>query len=342
MTGADRLQILQQIADDTQRPALSLATVSDLDAYLKNDWGMSLAETEQARDALLLNAAGSDWFQVYGKLLDERNKYRRSGQPYPPDWERRWYNHLADERCLPASLSDRRTFILEATAFVHPLVNTLQISGSILDVGCYVGCHAAWLARHATDEVIGIDCSTRAIHCASKKAAGLERVSFEVVDYMRDLPSEGHELAFAADAWGDDSQCFVRLLKVLSHSLVDGGVAVVIGNDGKMCKTVTMRKHAIAQSLGFGMDTWVGGYTGNGYTAGQDPTQFKRAIVFVKGVDSEIPPALNVLTASDGVLEQFLHYAKRGGVPELEQNVAFWRARSQAENRAASGKAGDS
>lgn len=332
MTGADRLQTLQQIADDTQRPALSLATVSDLDAYLKNDWGMSLAETEQTRDALLLNAAGSDWFQVYGKLLDERNKYQRSSQPYPPDWERRWYNHLADERCLPASLSDRRTFILEATAFVHALVNTLQISGSILDVGCYVGCHAAWLARHATEEVIGIDCSTRAIHCASKKAVGLERVSFEVVDYMRDLPSEGHELAFAADAWGDDSQCFVRLLRFLSDSLADGGVAVVIGNDGKMCKTETMRKHAIAQRLAFGFDTWVGGYTGR-----QRDYQFKRAVVFLKGVDSPVPPAL---TALDGLMDEFSKYADCPDVPESEKTIAFWRARSQAEKRAAREKAG--
>jgi SAM-dependent methyltransferase len=110
------------------------------------------------------------------------------------------------------------------------------VSGKALEVGCGTGTNCLWLGNRGY-EVLGIDISPTAIRQAESKAAGVARVRFACLDFLKDeVPDGPFDFVFDRGCFHvfDDAGDRALFAERVARALAPGGrwVSIVGSTEG--------------------------------------------------------------------------------------------------------------
>jgi hypothetical protein len=97
-TGNDRLQLLRHLSADKSRLALPLATVRELDAYLRDGWGITVPDVVPLSVHVVEQRVGGDLARRYADLHNKQAEVLAAGRSVPAPLEKRWYDLSARAR----------------------------------------------------------------------------------------------------------------------------------------------------------------------------------------------------------------------------------------------------
>lgn len=264
MNAEERANACQSLAADKRRLGLPLSDVQRIDALLAGKWGITMPLPMEQWGDRLEELAGEELAAEYWELHDEQALSYERDAPVARETETAFYDILADERIAGHVHSQKRTEILDAGCLLVYLVQQLQISGRILDIGCHTGYHADILAQETSTTVHGIDLSAKAIEAAQSKTAGCSRLSFAAGSLEQHAQAEAYEMIYAVRSVELDKASARRIYRALKP----GGVAVIMPN-GVPDASQRARRTIRDARLGWGFSDVVGGWVGDerGYEA---------------------------------------------------------------------------
>ena len=214
--------------------------------------------------------------------------------------------------------SRKRSEILDSLALLTVLVDRLEITGPILDLGCHVGYLPTWIAQRHSMDVTGVDRSFRAIKEGKHDTRELANLTLKTLDITRSPPDTKFELVSAIDVLECDVAAETRGLQWIARSLVDGGVAVIAG---LRMDTAPLSEIGGSLDLGLGMADLLGGW--NGVDSGWGTTG---VIVLVKGVGGAFPEDEEDLYPTREWDDHFKSWANSDGIPLSKKTQAYFRA----------------
>ena len=179
-----RLASLSELQASRYRLSISESTVSTLDAFLAQNYGIIDPTSPDAVMRKLENAAANDKHaRRLFRAMEQRNQaHMLGGDTSHPD--ERVYELMSVVPYAGWIHSLKRAYILDAAAALTALVERLDIRGPALDVGCHVGYHTLWLAKHCGLAVTGIDTSKQSVALAKELSAShFSAATFVASDY---------------------------------------------------------------------------------------------------------------------------------------------------------------
>jgi len=304
---------------------LPLEDVRNLSQWLRSEYGIrhfnSPEDFVEEAEATL----GESECRTLDQMFEDRYEAGvREGDTAGLDVE--FYQHIARDPVSGLVHSMKRSFILDAAALVTVILRETNCPGPVLDAGCNVGYHAAWLAHHLGVEVLGIDRSPAAIEYARNKTREQSRCNFQHAELENFADYGRFECVFVIDAFADDPDTFAAQFERIAQGLPAGGMLIVLDNKvPQLPENTRVTEIAAENELGYCLSDLVGGL--HGCDVEDARWSWKAGVVFVKGNRRPLPPGLREGLRSEWAA--FAEYANTAGVPEAEKTQAFFRANAQ-------------
>lgn len=309
-----RLEMLQRAP---YRLSTSRTTVAALDAFLADVYGIAEPTTDAAVRSRV-EAAADDSREARRLLRAMEQRYlahQRGGRTEQDD--ARVYELMAVQPFLGWIHSLKRAYILDAAAALTALIETLDIRGPVLDVGCHAGYHANWLAKHAGVPITGIDAVARPVTFASAVSSEQGIPSrFQRVTLSEFRSPDLFEMVYSVDGPSWFRRRDPAVVEFFNRQLQVGGLFVMVGEGSPPFTAVTSL--AGEYHLYPVLADVVGGWHGNRFEGAP-------LLVFVK-CDRALstPPDLAAFDAAWDT--RFIAYANHRDTPWREKTQAFFRA----------------
>lgn len=151
------------------------------------------------------------------------------------------FNLIAEEydRNRPKFIPCFNDFYQNTTKFI---ASNIAMPKRILDLGAGTGLLSYfWFQHHPTSEYVLVDIADEMLKVARERFAGLNNVSFQIMDYSKDLPKESFDVIASALSIHhleneDKSDLFARI----HAALPDGGLFV---NYDQFCAGLPILNH---------------------------------------------------------------------------------------------------
>ena len=138
--------------------------------------------------------------------------------------------------------------------FRAALARLAGVDGEILDIGCGVGLVGQlFRERGLRNRIVGVDYDVRKIRAARTAAAGLENLSFAVMDAREPMRFRGHVLIFdVLHYFGDDDQRKI-LGNAVDYSSEPGSIVMIRDaiRDGSWRYKLTWLEERFATGIGW-------------------------------------------------------------------------------------------
>ena len=198
MTPTERLHALQRLAADLDHLHLSLDKIRELDAYLRDEWGIRLFRSFAEQNAAIAREVDPKIVARYQSLQARYHECSKAGRRIPAVLEIEIYDVRAQHPFFGLANSNVRTIKLDTLATLTALIQKLDIRGPILDVGCNVGNMTRLLTRQTTNQFLDEDFSPRSIENARSRASGAGNVRFDRFGYLRKPFGQKYDLIFCS------------------------------------------------------------------------------------------------------------------------------------------------
>jgi len=314
---ASRLENLETLQRAPYRLHTSRETVKALDTFLSDSYGITEPTTDAATRARLEAAAvqSRDARRLL-QAMEQRYQAHHRGRRTEQD-DARVYELMAVQPFLGWIHSLKRAYILDAAAALTALVQKLQISGPVLDVGCHAGYHANWLAKQTGVPVTGVDPAAQPIGFANAVSSAQRLpATFQKVSLSGFRSSESYEMVYSIDGPSWFRRHDPVIADFFNRQLQVGGLFVTVGD--------LSPPFASAMSLAGQYGLYpvladvIGGWHGDRFEGAP-------LLVFMKS-DRGLPtaPDLDVFDAAWDA--RFIAYANHRDTPWREKTQAFFRA----------------
>ena len=319
MTAQKRIVELQRLSSDRSRAALARERVSRISERLAEQWDIKFYEAGDLGSHLSRASTDPDitaYWKAYDSVADALK--RGAKRTVVDQIEGALYAAIAAPSVFGPVTSQRRALILDSIAFCIGLVEHLDISGPLLDVGCHTGFVANALANELPNSITGIDPSSASIAAGQRHPSRNARVTLELAS-LPWVSDSRFELLIAIDSMPLEPAMAAQFLRGVSAKLSDGGVALLTSMHWINAKVDRMRAQLKAAGLSFGYADVAGGYMGL-------PPQFEAEIVvvLVKGGDSRYPRRIS--EEAEAHWAKFRSYANDPRTLRSEKTQAFHRA----------------
>lgn len=313
----ERHSILEGIQASPYRLRVQRSIVNELDAFLTDTYGISDPMTTEALYGSLGSASVADKdARRLLRAMEHRNEAHRERRDVKAA-DARFYELMAVMPYAGWIHSQKRVYILDAAAALTAVCQRLSITGPVLDVGCHLGYHATWLATHLGLSVTGIDIAKRPIALATTLAAKhAGDVTFANADWSNFTSGNQYELVFSIDGPFWFSKQDDKVARFFSQHLMDGGLFVVVGEDGPPFDVIA----ATAERYGLRLvlSDVIGGWTGSKFEG-------LPLLVFLKAENKfAASPSIDHF---DGPWDsRFIAYSNHSKTPWREKTQAYFRS----------------
>ena len=294
--------------------------VEAMDKYLREKWGVVLApDTSDEWEAITLSKVGEAKYRRLGEL----NAGRQPNTVIDPEVDKAFYSLTAQKPFGAWIHSPRRALILDATALVQGLIETLGPSAEVLEVGCGAGYSAAWLAKNHDGNILGIDFSEETLQAGREKLTHFKNIVLKHHDILSGDLGQQFDLIYSIDGLPASGTKSAECFAWCGRHLRPGGMLVVTGiHCENLClKDAREKMQPVldAAALGLSFIEPVGGWIG-----GDGGWASAMALVFKKGSREPLPEDLR--QQMDLIWSGFASYANVPTRRKEQKTVAYYLA----------------